>query len=85
MLKIAVAPEEKWDAALMIWWNGIGSVRVIHHDEDALLLEPATGHRSLADTVTHGEDDEASRIICNVVAALHAPRHSPPPELVPLK
>jgi len=84
MLKIAVAPEEKWGAALMIWWNGIGTARVIHHDEDAVLLERSTGRRSLADMAAHGKDDEASRIICNVVAGLHMPRHSPPPELVPL-
>jgi streptomycin 6-kinase len=84
MLKIAVAPEEKWGAGLMIWWNGIGAARVIRHDEDAVLLERATGRRSLADMAAHGKDDEATRIICDVVAGLHAPRHSPPPELVPL-
>jgi streptomycin 6-kinase len=84
MLKIAVAPEEKWGVGLMIWWNGIGAARVIRHDDDAVLLERATGRRSLADLVAQGKDDEAARIICDVVAALHAPRHSPPPELVPL-
>jgi streptomycin 6-kinase len=84
LLKIAVEPEEKWGAGLMIWWNGIGAARVIEHDDDAVLLERATGRRSLADMASHGKDDEASRIICDVVAGLHAPRHSPPPELVPL-
>jgi streptomycin 6-kinase len=84
MLKIAVEPEEKWGAGLMIWWNGIGAARVIEHDDDAVLLERATGCRSLADMASHGKDDEASLIICDVVARLHAPRHSPPPEAVPL-
>ncbi len=84
MLKIAVEPEEKWGAGLMIWWNGIGAARVIAHDDDAVLLERATGCRSLADMAAHGKDDQASRIICDVVARLHAPRRSPPPELVPL-
>jgi streptomycin 6-kinase len=38
----------------------------------------------LVDMSSHGKDDEASLIICGVVAGLHAPRHSPPPELIPL-
>jgi streptomycin 6-kinase len=84
MLKIAVEPEEKWGAGLMIWWNGIGAARVIEHDDVAILLERATGGRSLADMASRGMDDEASLIICDVVAGLHAPRHSPPPKLVPL-
>ena len=85
MLKIAIEPEEKWGAGLMIWWNGIGAARVIEHDDDAMLLERATGRRSLADMASHGKDDEASLIICDVAARLHAPRPSPLPELVPLE
>lgn len=84
MLKIAVESEEKWGAGLMIWWNGIGAARVIAHCDDAVLLERATGRRSLADMASQGKDDEASLIICDVIAGLHAPRHSPPPGLVPL-
>jgi streptomycin 6-kinase len=57
---------------------------VVEHDDDAVLLERATGCRSLVDMSSHGKDDEASLIICGVVAGLHAPRHSPPPELIPL-
>ena len=48
MLKIATVPEEKNGAGLLIWWNGIGAARVIEHDDDAALLERATGRRSLA-------------------------------------
>lgn len=84
MLKIAVGPEEKWGAGLMIWWDGIGAANVIAHDDDAMLLERATGSRSLADMAQHGADDEASRIICGVVTALHAPRTRPAPNLIPL-
>ena len=32
----------------------------------------------------NGQDDEASRIACNVIAKLHQPRSMPPPELIPL-
>jgi streptomycin 6-kinase len=84
MLKITTEPEEKWGAGLMIWWGGVGAARVIEHGDDAILLERATGNRSLADMAEHGADDEASRIICNVVATLHASRSSPPPDLIPL-
>lgn len=68
----------------MVWWNGMGAARVMEHDEDALLLERATGKRSLAQMAAHGEDDEASRILCSVIAGLHASHSSHPPELVPL-
>ena len=34
--------------------------------------------------VAAGQDDEASRILCDVARRLHAPRPGPPPELVPL-
>jgi streptomycin 6-kinase len=85
MLKIAVEDEERLGGQLMIWWEGEGAARVLAHHGDALLLERAGGEASLAHLAHHGHDDEASRIICSVVAKLHAPRNSPPPELVPLK
>jgi streptomycin 6-kinase len=71
----------RWPDDMVRW---VGAARVIEHDDDAILLERATGNRSLTDMAEHGADDEASRIICDVVAALHAPRTSPPPDLIPL-
>jgi streptomycin 6-kinase len=84
MLKIALDAEERFGGALMSWWGGEGAARVFAHEEDALLMERAEGTCSLLDMALTGQDDEASRIICNVVARLHAPRLSPPPVLVPL-
>ncbi len=84
MLKIAVEPEEKRGAALMVRWNGVGAARVLEHQDDAILLERARGHRSLADMARNGRDDEASRIICGAVAALHASRGASLPQLMPL-
>lgn len=84
MLKFAVEPEEKWGAGLMVWWNGVGAARVLEHKDNAILLERAMGRDSLADMATSGRDDEASRIICQTVEGLHAPRGIPMPELVPL-
>jgi streptomycin 6-kinase len=84
MLKIATEQEEQRGGALMVWWDGNGAARVLAHDGNAMLLERATGTKSLAEMVECGDDDEASRILCVVAAKLHAPRSSPPPELVPL-
>jgi streptomycin 6-kinase len=84
MLKVAHESEERFGGPLMVWWSGDGAARVIDHDEDALLLERATGTRSLAAMAKDGRDDETSRIICAAAARLHTPRDRPPPELVPL-
>jgi streptomycin 6-kinase len=84
MLKIALDEEEKFGGALMAWWNGQGAARVFAHEKDALLMERAEGPSSLLDVALTGKDDEASRIICDVVARLHAPRLGPSPALVPL-
>jgi streptomycin 6-kinase len=84
MLKVAREPEERWGAGLMVWWDGEGAVRVLEHDADALLMERATGERSLVEMARSGGDDEASRVICAVAGRLHAPRDRPPPVLVPL-
>lgn len=84
MLKVATEPEEAFGGVLMEWWNGAGAARVLAHATPALLLERATTGRALSDLVRRGEDDEASRAICGVIAQLHAPRRIPPPRLVPL-
>jgi streptomycin 6-kinase len=84
MLKIALDAEEKFGGVLMSWWDGQGAARVFAHEENALLMERAEGPCSLLDMASTGRDDEASRIICDVTAQLHAPRRDPPPALVPL-
>ena len=84
MLKIAVEAEEKRGGLLMAWWDGQGAARVLAQDGKALLLERAEGKDSLLEMAVNGRDDEASRIICAVIARLHAPRGPPPPDLIPL-
>jgi streptomycin 6-kinase len=83
MLKVAREAEERWGGHLMSWWGGDGAARVLAQEDAALLLERATGERSLTEMARGGRDDEASRIICAVAARLHAPRGWPPP-LIPL-
>ncbi len=85
MLKIAGHEEERRGGALMDWWGGIGAARVLAREGDAILLERAMGTRSLAAMAREGHDDEATVILCEVAAALHAPRSQAPPDtLVPL-
>jgi streptomycin 6-kinase len=85
MLKVAAHPEEVAGGALMAWWGGLGAASVLAREDCAILLERLEGPRSLAALARQGEDDAATRILCEAAAGLHAPRASPPPPtLVPL-
>ena len=84
MLKIARVTEEQSGALLMQWWGGQGAARVLELEGDALLMERATGPRSLSAMVRNGGDDDASRILCSVASELHAQRGKPPQSLIPL-
>jgi streptomycin 6-kinase len=57
---------------------------VLAREDKAILLERAQYGGSLVDLVRNGRDDEATRIICDVVKQLHLPRSQPIPTLVPL-
>jgi len=85
MLKLAFEPEERRGSGLMIWYAGEGAARGLEYDGAALLMERVTGPRSLGDMARSGADDEATRLLCEVAATLHAPRDRPLPELVPLE
>lgn len=84
MLKIAREQEEKFGGLLMCWWQGEGAARVLAWHEDGILLERAQGSLSLPQMVRDGDDRQATAILCQVVARLHAPRPQPLPELIPL-
>lgn len=72
MLKIAMTSEERAGGQLMAWWDGKGAARILAQEGEALLMERATGEKSLRNMIKNHQDDEASRIICDVVAKLHA-------------
>jgi streptomycin 6-kinase len=84
MLKVTDAEDERHGHLLMRWWAGEGAARVLAYDDGAILLERATGPRSLVTFANEGLDAEATRIICEVARQLHTPRGAPPPGLVPL-
>ncbi len=83
MLKLALHEEERHGGAVMAWWNGHGAAEVFAHDDDAVLLARAPGD-TLGALALSGQDDAATRIICQIVSRLHTPRPSPPTTLVPL-
>ena len=85
MLKISSAEEERFGHVLLNWWDGQGAARVLAYDHQALLMERATGGRSLLEMVRRGDDDEATRILCQAIERIHAPRPGPLPELTPLE
>lgn len=84
MLKVATAPEEERGAQVLAWWAGEGAARVLALEGEAMLMERATGARSLAQMAASGDDDAATRILCATAARLHAPRPHPPASAVPL-
>ncbi len=84
MLKLSDDDAERAGAQLLRWWNGAGAAKVYRLDAEAVLLERATGSRSLLAMAADGHDDAASRIICATVAKLHAKRDITPPPVIPL-
>ena len=84
MLKLTIDEEENQGAALMEWWGGKGSARILCRDDSACLLERATGIARLPEMARSGRDEEAVRILCSVAKQLHAPWAKAPPNLVPL-
>src|SRR4051794_32441420 len=70
MLKVATVPEEERGAAVLAWWGGEGAARVLALEGEAVLMDRATGLRSLAQMAASGDDDGATRILCATAAHL---------------
>jgi streptomycin 6-kinase len=85
MLKMSADPQERVGASLMEWWNGKGAARILAADGEALLMERATGPRSLAAMSRTGNDAEACRVLCAVASQLGTARSNPLPQLTPLE
>lgn len=71
MLKVSTSPEEIQGYDLLEWWQGQGAAKVLARASNALLMERATGTQSLVALSHADQDEQASRIICDVVAQLH--------------
>jgi len=71
VLKVAHVDEEERGAELLEQLDGRGAARVLQRDGQAVLLERATGTRDLVQMVVDGDDDGATRIICEAAARVH--------------
>ncbi|MBD9677215.1 3'-kinase [Pseudomonas sp. PDM18] len=85
MLKRALDIDERLGSKVLDWWDGDGAALVYAYDGDTILMERAEGSQSLMHMALNGEDDEASRIVCDVVRKLHQPREKPLPEVIGLR
>lgn len=69
--------EEQTGALALRYFDGHGAVRLLRHDEGAHLIEYADGDE-LVTLVERGEDEEATRIIAQVIKQLHSvPQDAP--------
>jgi streptomycin 6-kinase len=76
--------DEQGAAAALMWFAGQGAIRLLRHDDHALLLEYVAGD-DLTTLVASGQDEAATHIIADVVAQLHRPVDGPVlPALTPL-
>jgi streptomycin 6-kinase len=85
MLKVPLKEAEHAGFRLLDAWNGTAAVKVYQYDAEALLMERATGDRSLKRMTLTGREEEVNRIICAVVKQLHAHPCTSVPGLVPLE
>uniref|UniRef100_A0A9E8CTM4 APH(6) family putative aminoglycoside O-phosphotransferase n=1 Tax=Bosea sp. NBC_00436 TaxID=2969620 RepID=A0A9E8CTM4_9HYPH len=89
MLKLPEVEDERRGYLPLEYWNGDGAARLLARSEkgEAMLIERATGQRSLAAMARSGAkgDDEATVILCDAIAALQKPRGPSPTGLIPLE
>jgi len=83
ILKVVIHPDEKNSAALLEYYGGDGAVKLLARKENAFIMERAEGDRDLVSLVQSGHDDEATGILCGVIARLHEPKPHPPAAKLP--
>lgn len=89
MLKLPEVDDERRGYLPLEYWNGDGAARLLARSDngEAMLIERATGTRSLAALARSGAagDDEATAILCDAIAGLQKPRGPAPSGLIPLE
>ena len=77
--------DEQRGAVALRYFDGHGAVRLIRYDQGAQLMEYAAGDE-LVTVVERGEDENATRIIAQVIQQLHSvPQNIPPDGLFMLE
>lgn len=87
MLKLPEVEDERLGYRLLQYWGGEGAARLLSQSDEgaAMLIERATGQRSLSAMARNGADDDATAILCDAIAALQKPRGLAPAGLIPLE
>jgi streptomycin 6-kinase len=76
--------QEQRGALALRYFNGRGAVRLLRYNQGAHLMEYAAGDE-LVTLVERGEDENATRIIAQVIKQLHSvPQDAPRDGLIPL-
>jgi len=79
VLKLLPAGSDEFGTpAVLRHWDGHGAVRVVDAAPGAVLIERLSPGDDLCDLVRHGRDDEATHILCDVMAKLN---RRPPADL----
>ena len=74
VLKVFKPPREEARSSLALrHYGGHGAVPILAFDEEAVLTRRVNPGTALSDLVRAGRDDEATDIVCDVAASLHAP------------
>lgn len=87
MLKLPEVEDERLGYRMLEYWGGEGAARLLSQSDEgaAMLIERATGRRSLSAMARNGADDDATAILCDAIAALQKPRGPAPEGLIPLE
>lgn len=78
MLKIFTDADEKGSADVLRFYDGLGAVRLLQAQGDAMLIERAVGSKNLLSMMRDGRDNEVTKVTCSVVQQLHARRKAVP-------
>ncbi|MEO7147194.1 MAG: aminoglycoside phosphotransferase family protein [Terrimesophilobacter sp.] len=71
MLKVARIAEEGRGGRVLAWWAGSAAPEVYEVNDQAILMDRASGQRDLTAMCRAGLDDEATLILCETIASLH--------------
>jgi streptomycin 6-kinase len=86
MLKVARVAEEARGGRVLAWWAGRAAPEVHEVNDQAVLMDLASNHRTLTALCLAGRDDETTNILCETITSLHGvpDKSSAPTDLVPL-
>ena len=71
MLKVARIAEEARGGPVLAWWAGSAAAEVYEVNDQAVLMERASGHRDLTRMSQTGLDDEVTHILSSTIWSLH--------------